>query len=139
MKAKLQESSISCITIKLTHMNFLLLAQILFRLQVNNIKKANNNITVCIPQGSLISTVFRFILFIVTEVKGSELLLCSCKQYLQSHLSTPHLQMLRKTVMKNIIGLETVQNQVLDNMFITFPSPVLYHRNQSHHSTHCIL
>lgn len=49
----------------------LLLAQILSRLQVYNIREINSNITVFILQGSLISTVFCF-LFTVTGVKSSE-------------------------------------------------------------------
>lgn len=85
-----------------THMNFLLLAQTLFRFQINNIMKANNTNISCILRSSLISIVFGFFLYILAEGK-SRGLLCSCKQHLQPHLSTQYLLMLERTVMKNTI------------------------------------
>lgn len=84
-----------------THMNFLLLAQTLFRFQINIMKANNTNIS-CILRGSLISIVFGFFLYILAEFK-SRGLLCSCKQHLQPHLSTQYLLMLERTVMKNTI------------------------------------
>lgn len=84
-----------------THMNFLLLAQTLFRFQITIMKANNTNIS-CILRGSLISIVFGFFLYILAEFK-SRGLLCSCKQHLQPHLSTQYLLMLERTVMKNTI------------------------------------